>query len=63
MGGLGSVCFFSQGVYGHSKGAGCEIRLRVWGGPLGAERGLWGGWGLCDFLHRAWVREGYGRLV
>ena len=36
-----------------SKGAVGVIRLGNWGGPLGAERGLSGGWGLSVFLHRA----------
>ena len=40
----GRVCFPSQGVCELSKGVGSAIRVGNWGGPLGAERGLWGGW-------------------
>ena len=45
------------------KGAVGVIRSGIWRGPLGAERELWVGWGLCDFLHRACVSAARGRLV
>ena len=61
--GLGIVCFPSQGVCELSKGAGSAIRVGNWGGPLGAKRGLWRGWGLSPFFHTAWAREGCGCLV
>ena len=60
---LGFVCLPSQGMCECSKGAGCVIRVGIWGGPLGTERGLWGGWGLCVFLHRAYVSAARGRVV
>ena len=63
FGGFGSVCILSQGVGKRGHWALGGIRLCAWGGPLGAERGLWGGWGLSPFLHMAWMREGSGRLV
>ena len=46
-----------------SKGAVGVIWLGNWGGPLGAERGLWEGWGLSDCIKSLWVRAARGRLV
>ena len=63
VGGLEFVCFPSQGMCERSKGAGCVIRLGNWGGPLGAERGLWGGRGLNDCIKSSWVTAVRGRLV
>ena len=57
------MCHPSQGVCERSKEAGCVIRVGVWGGPLGAERGLWGGCDLCAFLLRACVSAARGRVV
>ena len=48
------------GVCVHSfRGRGRERAVGTWWD----QGGLWGGLGLCAFLHKAWAREGSGRLV
>ena len=42
MGGLGSMCFPSQGVSERGLWAVGVIRLGVGRRPLGAKKGLWG---------------------
>ena len=63
MGGSGFECLHQECMDEGRKGAVGVIRLGNWGGPLGAERGLWGGRGLIVCIKSVWMRAGRGRLV